>query len=91
VLLGALASQSLHTGAAIHTGQCVLADGDAHGIAVDIAGQLAMYAQPGEILVTQTVRDLLLGSKVRLAPRDRRRFDVIQGEWDVFSIEASHA
>ncbi len=73
-------------GAAIHSGECGVAGGDAHGLAVDIARQLAGDAEPGEILVSQTVRDLLVGSTIRLQARVRRRFDGVPGEWDVFSV-----
>jgi DNA-binding SARP family transcriptional activator/pimeloyl-ACP methyl ester carboxylesterase len=85
-LLGALASQGQDTGAAIHTGECVLARNDVQGVAVDIARQLATHARSGEVLVSQTVRDLLVGSNITLERRDSHRFDGIDGVWDVFSV-----
>ena len=85
-LLGALASQGQETGAAIHTGECVLAGPDVHGVAVEIARQLATHARSGEVLVSQTVRDLLVGSNITLERRDSHRFDGIDGDWEVFSV-----
>jgi DNA-binding SARP family transcriptional activator/pimeloyl-ACP methyl ester carboxylesterase len=85
-LLGALASHGQETGAAIHTGECVLAANDVQGAAVDIARQLAIHARSGEVLVSQTVRDLLVGSNITLERRDSQRFDGIEGVWDVFSV-----
>jgi class 3 adenylate cyclase len=85
-LLAALASQGHDTGAAIHTGKCVLAGNGAPGAAVDIARQLEAHARPGEVLVSQTVRDLLVGSSITLEHRDSRRFEGIAGLWEVFSV-----
>jgi DNA-binding SARP family transcriptional activator/pimeloyl-ACP methyl ester carboxylesterase len=73
-------------GVAIHTGACGLVEGDVDGPAVDIARQLAVDAHAGEVLVSQTVRDLLVGSTVRLRDRGRRAFDGLPGAWDVFSV-----
>jgi DNA-binding SARP family transcriptional activator/pimeloyl-ACP methyl ester carboxylesterase len=86
-LLGALSSQGHDTGAAIHTGECVLAGNDVQGAAVSIARQLAAHARSGEVLVSQTVRDLLVGSNITLERRDSQRFDGIEGVWDVFSAK----
>jgi class 3 adenylate cyclase len=85
-LLGALASHGEEIGAAIHTGECVLAGNDAQGAAVDIARQLAVHARSGEVLVSQTVRDLLVGSNITLERRDSQRFDGIEGVWGVYSV-----
>jgi class 3 adenylate cyclase len=86
-LLGAHASQGQDTGAAIHTGECVLAGNHAQGVAVDIARQLATHARSGEVLVSQTVRDLLAGSSITLERRDSYRFGGIEGVWDAFSVK----
>jgi len=70
----------------IHTGQCEVTEDGPGGIAVDLAGQLAVGAQPGQLLVSQTVRDLIIGSPVTLEPRGKRLFAGIQGEWELFEI-----
>jgi hypothetical protein len=36
--------------------------------------------------VSQTVRDLVVGSSIRLEPRDRRTFDGVPGQWDVLAV-----
>jgi DNA-binding SARP family transcriptional activator/pimeloyl-ACP methyl ester carboxylesterase len=69
----------------IHTGDCAVADGDVRGLPVDMARQLALDARPGDVLVSQTVRDLLVGSTVRLQARGTRMFVGAPGEWEVFS------
>jgi DNA-binding SARP family transcriptional activator/pimeloyl-ACP methyl ester carboxylesterase len=80
-----LAARGHHVRVGIHTGDCAVADRDVHGLPVEMARQLALDAQPGDVLVSQTVRDLLVGSTIRLQARERRMFDGAPGEWDVFS------
>jgi class 3 adenylate cyclase len=85
-LIAEFAARGHHVGAAVHSGECLLADGDVQGVAVEIACRLAADADPGEVLVSQTVRDLVVGSNIGLEPRDRRAFDGVPGKWDVFAI-----
>ena len=55
----------------IHTGECEEVDGDLRGIAVHTSSRLVELANPGEILVSGTVRDLVAGSGIRFGdPRD---------------------
>ena len=49
----------------VHTGECEIVDGDVRGIAVHVGARLADLAEPGEILASSTVRDLVAGSGVR--------------------------
>jgi pimeloyl-ACP methyl ester carboxylesterase len=81
-----LETRGHHVRVGIHIGECAVADGDVRGLPVDIANQLANDAEPGEVLVSQTVRDLLVGSTIRLQARGRRMLDGVPGEWDVFSV-----
>jgi DNA-binding SARP family transcriptional activator/pimeloyl-ACP methyl ester carboxylesterase len=85
-VVAALADRGRSIGAAIHSGECVMSAQDVHGVAVDIARRLAVDAACGEVLVSQTVRDVLVGSSVELEGRGHRRFDGIDGLWDVFSV-----
>jgi hypothetical protein len=80
-------ARELHAGAAIHTGECdLLANGDVIGIAVDIAHQLAEASTPGQVLVTHTIRDLLVSSDVEFEHHSRRCFDAVHGEWDIQKV-----
>ena len=56
--------------AGLHTGECEVMDGKAGGIAVHIGAQVAKEAQPGQVLVSSTVEDLVAGSG--LSFRERR-------------------
>ncbi len=49
----------------LHTGEVEMADDDLSGIAVHIASRVATMAKPGQVLVSNTVRDLVAGSNIR--------------------------
>jgi DNA-binding SARP family transcriptional activator/pimeloyl-ACP methyl ester carboxylesterase len=85
-LVAELPARGRSISAAIHTGDCVMSGDDVHGVAVDIARRLAVHAECGEVLVSQTVRDVLVGSSVALERRSRHQFDGIEGLWEAFSV-----
>jgi class 3 adenylate cyclase len=53
----------------VHTGEIELQDDDVGGIAVHIAQRVMAQAQPGEIVVSSTVRDLVAGSGINFEAR----------------------
>jgi len=55
----------LQVRAGLHTGEVEMADDDLSGIAVHIAARVATMAKPGQVLVSNTVRDLVAGSNIR--------------------------
>ena len=57
-------SCGLSVRAGVHTGECDATSEDLCGVAVDVARGIADAARPGEVLVSQTVRDLVLGSSI---------------------------
>lgn len=59
------ASLGLSVRVGVHTGECEVVDSDVRGIAVHIGARLVELAEPGEILVSSTVRDLVAGSGLR--------------------------
>jgi class 3 adenylate cyclase len=74
--------------AGLHTGECVLKDGDVHGIAVHIAARVSREAAEGEVLVSGTVRDLSVGSDVRFTDRGIRALKGLEGNWRTYSVDA---
>ena len=85
----ALVSELPRIGVAVHSGECETSGKQVRGVAVDIATQLAATAEPGQVLVSQTVRDLLLGSAIDLRPHRRQSFKDVPGEWEVFSVDSA--
>ncbi len=74
--------------AGMHTGECELRDDDLAGIAVHLAARISGLAGPGEILVTSTVRDLVLGSDFAFKDRGETELRGVPGPWRVFAVEA---
>jgi class 3 adenylate cyclase len=56
----------------LHVGECELVDGKIAGVAVHIGARVAAEAGPGETLVSQTVRDLVVGSGIEFEDRGPR-------------------
>jgi class 3 adenylate cyclase/dienelactone hydrolase len=68
----------------IHTGECELIGRDLAGIAVHIGARVAAHAAPGEVLVSQTVRDLVAGSGLVFEDRGSHRLRGVPNKWRLF-------
>ena len=73
--------------AGLHTGECELIDGKLAGIAVHIAARVAALASPGEVLVSGTVKDLVVGSRMSFRDHGLKALKGVPGEWRVFAVE----
>jgi pimeloyl-ACP methyl ester carboxylesterase/class 3 adenylate cyclase len=73
--------------AGLHTGECELMDGKVGGIAVHIGARVAQEAQPGEVIVSSTVRDLVAGSGLRFSDRGAATLKGVADEWRLFAVE----
>jgi class 3 adenylate cyclase len=73
--------------AGLHTGECESVGEKIGGLAVHIGARVAGHAQPGEVLVSRTVRDLVAGSGIRFAPRGTHALKGVPGEWALYSVE----
>jgi class 3 adenylate cyclase len=71
----------------VHTGEVELLDGDLAGIAVHIGARVAAEADPGEVFVSGTVKDLVVGSGITFADRGRRRLKGVPGAWRLYSVQ----
>ncbi len=84
----ALRKLNLDIRAGLHTGECeLLADDDVGGLAVHIGARITGLAGPGEVLVSSTVRDLIVGSDQILADRGEHTLRGIPGPWRVFAVQ----
>ncbi len=75
--------------AGVHTGECERLDGKLGGIAVSIGARVAAEAQPGEVLVTGTVKDLVAGSEYAFAARGERELNGVSGSWRLYAVVPS--
>jgi DNA-binding SARP family transcriptional activator/class 3 adenylate cyclase len=81
----ALKSLGLDVRAGVHTGEIEQANGSARGIAVHIAARIAAAAEPGEVLVSSTVKDIVAGSGIAFEERGERELNGVPGRWRVFA------
>jgi class 3 adenylate cyclase len=71
----------------VHTGECEVVDGDLRGLAVHIAARIATLAQPQEILVSSTVKDLVVGSGIEFTERGTRTLKGVPGRWRIHAVQ----
>ncbi|MDT5244496.1 MAG: hypothetical protein QOD36_1872 [Mycobacterium sp.] len=69
----------------LHTGECELRGDDIGGIAVHIGARVAALAGAGEVLVSNTVKDLVNGSGITFRDRGTHPLKGLPGEWKLFS------
>jgi class 3 adenylate cyclase len=71
--------------AGLHTGECEMRGTDVAGMAVHIGARVGAAAQAGEVLVSSTVRDLVVGSGIEFAERGTQELKGVPGEWRLFA------
>jgi pimeloyl-ACP methyl ester carboxylesterase len=73
--------------AGIHTGECELLDADIGGIAVHIAARICGQAGAGDIVVSRTVRDLVVGSGTGFEDRGSVELRGVPGTWQLLAVD----
>ncbi len=76
----------LEVRAGVHTGECERHDAKVTGIAVSIGARVAALAAPGEVLVSQTVKDLVAGSGLEFDDRGQHVLKGVPGNWRLFAV-----
>jgi pimeloyl-ACP methyl ester carboxylesterase/class 3 adenylate cyclase len=74
--------------AGIHTGEVELIGDDVGGMAVNIGARIGALADAGEVLVSSTVRELVVGSGLEFADRGVQTLKGAPGEWRLFAIDS---
>lgn len=70
----------------LHTGECDVVSGTYGGFAVELAQKIAQSAEPGNPLLSRTVKDLVAGSGLAFAEYGVRSFEGIEGDWRLFTL-----
>jgi class 3 adenylate cyclase len=70
----------------LHTGEIELRGPDVGGLTVHIAARVQAEARPGEVLVTRTVKDLVVGAEIPLVDRGPHRLKGVPDEWQLFAV-----
>jgi class 3 adenylate cyclase len=74
--------------AGVHVGECERVGAKLGGIAVHIGARVAETAAPGEVIVSGTVVDLIVGSGLRFEERGTRALRGVPGEWRLLALRA---
>jgi class 3 adenylate cyclase len=81
-----LHQSGLEVRAGVHTGECERMGDNIGGLAVHIGSRVAGLANPGEVLASSTVKDLVSGSGIVFEDRGAHSLKGIPGEWRVFRV-----
>jgi class 3 adenylate cyclase len=85
-LVGGVAELDLSLRAGVHTGECEVLGDDLGGMAVHIGARVGAMARAGEILVSKTVVDLVVGSGLQFLDRGEHELKGVPGAWRLYSV-----
>jgi len=74
--------------AGVHTGECELIDGKPTGLSVSIGARVAAQGGPSEVLVSQTVKDLVAGSGLEFEDAGEHELKGVPGRWRLYRVES---
>jgi class 3 adenylate cyclase/pimeloyl-ACP methyl ester carboxylesterase len=75
--------------AGLHTGECEVRGDDIGGIGVHIGARVSALAGPNEVLVSSTLRDLVIGSGLEFEDRGAHELKGVPGEWRLFAVTSA--
>jgi class 3 adenylate cyclase len=84
----ALAPLGIEVRAGLHTGECEIRGDDIGGIAVHIGARVSALAQANDVLVSSTLRDLVIGSGLQFDDRGAHQLKGVPGEWHLYAVAA---
>jgi pimeloyl-ACP methyl ester carboxylesterase/class 3 adenylate cyclase len=86
-IIDSVRALGLEIRAGLHTGECERLDGKVGGMAVHVGARVAAEAGAGEVLVSQTVKDIVVGSGIQFSERGVSRLKGVPGEWRLFAVD----
>jgi class 3 adenylate cyclase len=75
--------------AGLHTGECEIRGDDIGGIAVHIGARVSALAGPNDVLVSSTLRDLVIGSGLEFDDRGTHTLKGVPGDWHLFAVAST--
>ncbi|WP_326548679.1 adenylate/guanylate cyclase domain-containing protein [Mycolicibacterium sp. ND9-15] len=75
--------------AGLHTGECEVRGDDIGGIGVHIGARVSALAGPNEVLVSSTLRDLVIGSWLEFTDRGTHKLKGVPGEWRLAAVAST--
>jgi class 3 adenylate cyclase len=85
--LEAVGGLDLELRCGVHTGECELVADDLRGLAVHIAARIAALAEAHEVLVSRTVKDLVVGSGIEFTDRGTQALKGVPGKWPTYAVQ----
>jgi len=82
----AVAALGIEVRAGLHTGECEVRGDDIGGIGVHIGARVSALAGPNDVLVSSTVRDLVIGSGLEFEDRGAHALKGVPGQWHLFAV-----
>jgi len=82
----AVRSLGIEVRAGLHTGECEVRGDDIGGIGVHIGARVSALAGPNDVLVSSTLRDLVIGSGLEFEDRGAHEIKGVPGEWHLFAV-----
>jgi class 3 adenylate cyclase len=82
-------SMGIEIRAGLHTGECDITDGKVAGLTVVIGSRIASLAGPSQVLVSRTVRDLVVGSGISFQDRGEHELKGVPDRWRLYSVVGS--
>jgi class 3 adenylate cyclase len=88
VIIERVSELGLEVRAGIHTGECEYVGEKIAGFAVNVGARVSAAAAPGELLVSGTVKDLVVGSGIEFEDRGAHELKGVPGEWRLYAVKA---
>jgi len=88
-LIEAVQTLGLRLRVGVHTGECEVQGEKYSGIAVHLGARVALAAEPGQVFVSSTVRDLVAGSGLLFDDRGAHVLKGVPGEWRLFALKGA--
>jgi class 3 adenylate cyclase/pimeloyl-ACP methyl ester carboxylesterase len=85
----AVRSLGIEVRAGLHTGECEVRGDDIGGIGVHIGARVSAMAGPNDVLVSSTLRDLVIGSGLEFEERGTHELKGVPGEWRLLAVTSS--
>jgi class 3 adenylate cyclase len=82
----AIGSIGLEIRAGVHTGEVELSDGEVQGLAVHIGARISALAGAGQVFVSSTVKDLVVGAGIAFDDRGEHDLKGVPGGWRVYEV-----
>jgi class 3 adenylate cyclase len=87
-LRDAVSAFGLQLRAGVHTGEVERMGDDVGGLAVHLGARVGALAGAGEVLASQTVKDLVVGSGIEFEERGEHTLKGVPGEWRIYAVRS---